>query len=149
MPLIPPSMRADLITLIASSEPISQPTDELKIVLLISNFTPPITDPTSPTPATFTGSTPKEAGLNDADVYVDPVTGIDYIQLKEPVGGWNWICTADPASPETVYGWMITNAAGSETYGSAKFATPIVINAAGQGIQIGQVRYSVPSILLQ
>lgn len=146
--LIDSAMRQTLIELIASSEPISQPTDELKVWLIASNFTPPISDPTVPTTATFTGSTEKEAALGDADVYIDPTNGKSYIQLKEPAGGWSWICTATPGAAETIYGYMVTNAGKTECYGATKFSTPYVINAAGQGIQIGQVRYEVASTLL-
>lgn len=113
--------------------------------LIIAPFVPsPDTDLASLTPATFTGSTPKNAGVGTQQSFVDPLTGNRVVQLLEPAGGWHWQCTAAPAAPETVYGYVVTDNADAVTYGSALLDEPVEIADVGDALDIDQVRYTIP-----
>ena len=91
------------------------------------------------TEATFTGSTALAAGTGTQPDFYDVADGALTIQIKEPAGGWLWTCTADPASPEIIYGWYLTDNADAVLYGAALLIAPVTINAAGQAIDIGEV----------
>jgi hypothetical protein len=112
-----------------------------KVALVISSFTPSRSLALgSITLATFTGSTPLSAGTGTQQVFSDPLTGLKLIQIKEPAGGWNWICTATPGSPETVYGWVLLVNDLSAILGSGLLDTPVQISANGQGLSIPYLR---------
>lgn len=90
--------------------------------------------------ATFTGSAPKDFGLELAAVsYTDPLTGERLLQMVPNNTSSAWVCTVTPVAPEIIYGYIITNADGDEYLGGDKFETPITINAAGQGIDVPDV----------
>lgn len=114
---------------------------ELKVYLVVSNFVPSRNlDIDSLTLASFTGSAAKTAGEAPQDVFEDPVSGRTVIQIKEPLGGWNWICTADPVEPQTVYGYIVTDGAGTGLIGSALLDNTVQISTAGQGLSIPYIR---------
>jgi len=113
--------------------------------LIMEPFTPgPSTDFTTLTEATFTGSAAKTAAAGAQQFFTDPTTGQRICQLIEPAGGWHWLCTADPAAPEDIYGYVVTDAADAVTLGSQLFDTPINISGAGQAIDVDQVRFTFP-----
>lgn len=93
------------------------------------------------TEATFTGSAAKSAGTGAQPVSFDVPTGFEIITVKEPAGGWSWVCTVDPGAPETIYGWYITDTADAVLLGSGLLEGPVTVDAAGQGL-------SVPRIIL-
>ena len=114
-----------------------------KVSLVASNFVPSKTLALgSLTLATFTGSTALSAGIGAQQVFLDPVTNLQQIQILEPAGGWNWICTVDPASAETIYGWVYTDNAIANVLASGLLAAPIPISVAGQGLSIPYLRLS-------
>ena len=111
-----------------------------KVHLAINNFTPSLDLVLADlTPATFTGSAAKDVGTGTQPTYYDVATGKYTIRLLEPVGGWNWVCTVDPAAPETVYGVYVTDNAGTTLLGAQLLEEPVVIDAAGQGVGIGDL----------
>jgi len=113
--------------------------------LIAAPFTPgSATDFTTLTPATFTGSTAKNAGVGTQQSFVDAVNNANIVQLLEPAGGWHWQCTAAPATPETIYGYACTDNADAVTFGSDLFDPPIVITGVGDAVDIPEVRYSIP-----
>lgn len=91
--------------------------------------------------ATFTGGAAKSAGTGTQPNFRDPVTGNFVIDLKEPAGGWVWICTADPVSPETIYGVIITDNADAVTLGSGLLDNPVTISASGDAVDVGDLQY--------
>ena len=94
------------------------------------------------TPAAFTGSTAKSAGTGTQNVYFDPLTSALLIEILEPVGGWTWICTVDPATPgETIFGVYLTDNAGAVLYGAQLLPTPVLISAAGDGLNFSTARF--------
>src|SRR5713226_9047204 len=85
----------------------------LKVHLAIAPFTPSRDlDVTTLTEATITPT----AG-NQLE-YVDPVTGLRTVELTPPIGGWHFQTTGTANLPQTVYGWYVTNNAGTILYGS-------------------------------
>jgi len=108
-------------------------------------FTPgPTLDFTTLTEATFAGSAAKTAAAGAQQFFTDPTTGQRICQLIEPAGGWHWLCTADPASPETIYGYVVTDQADAVTLGGDVFEEPFVIAAAGEAVDQDQVRFTFP-----
>src|SRR5262249_26249414 len=81
------------------------------------------------TEATFTGGAAKSAGTGTQSVMRDPDTNSYIVEILEPAGGWKWICTVAPSSPETIYGVVFTNNAGTQTYGGVLLPTPVTIGA--------------------
>lgn len=137
----PDLLAGDTVTL-------AQAANALHVHLAINNFTPGLDlELADLTEATFTGSAAKNVGLNAQPIYYDGVDGLLTIRLLEPVGGWNWECTADPAAPETVYGVYVTDNADAILYGSQLLDSPVTIDAADQGVGVGDLtlKFSVSS----
>jgi hypothetical protein len=59
--------------------------------------------------------------------------------LKEPVGGFKWVCTADPAVPEVVYGYALLDSGGTILYFSDLLPAPVTISAAGNFVELSAV----------
>jgi len=114
----------------------------LKVHLAINAFAPSLgLALTDLTEATFTGSAALTAGAAPYDAYYDALTGLYTVRVKEPAGGWNWICTAQPAPPETVYGVYLTNGAGTTLWGSMLLPEPVTIDDANQGVGVGDITF--------
>jgi len=94
--------------------------------------------------AGFTGGGAKAATAGNQQSFTDPVTGNTVVQLLEPVGGWHWQATVAPASPQTIYGWCVTDNADAVTYGSDLFDDPPIVTSIGDAVDIPFVRYSIP-----
>lgn len=143
------AMRDLLIALWSANPPLSQVADKLRVYLINQVFTPSaVLVPGDVTTAAFTGGAFKEAGLGDPNVITDPTSGIQYLQLLDPAGGFTWIATVAPGAPETIYGYMITDHANAAVYGCERFAANVVITNVGDGVQLGQVRYQIPLTIL-
>jgi len=118
-----------------------------KVHLAQVAFTPaPTLTPASFTEATFTGYAALLAGVSTQQVFFDPATGNQILQILEPAGGWHWKTTNATGLPQTIYGFYMTDNGNTTVYGSALFATPIVLNGSGQGVDIAQVRFTFPAI---
>lgn len=112
-----------------------------KVHLVIASFVPSLDlDPTTLTLATFTGSAALSAVIGVQDVFYDPLTGTRAILVKSPAGGWTWNCTVTPGAPETVYGWVMKDNAGTGLVGSGLLTTPVPISTAGQGVIVPEIR---------
>lgn len=116
------------------------PASALKVFLVAQNFTPGLaTDKTALTLATFTGSTALAAGTGAVTNGRDPVTGRRKLILPEPAGGWTWKCTADPTPSETITGYVVTDNAGTVTYGSKLLDTPVTVSTSGDLVSVPEV----------
>lgn len=93
--------------------------------------------------ADFDGSGALAVSSATADVFTDPATGEVIIQLKEPAGGWHWVTTGVTNLPQTIYGAALRNSTGADLWGSVLLDNPVVLSAAGQGIDLAQVRFRV------
>lgn len=92
------------------------------------------------TEATFTGAAAKNAGIGTQTVFVDPTTGLRTIQVLEPAGGWTWLCTVTPGTPETIFGVYLTDNADAVLYAAALLTPNVTISAAGQGLSLAFAR---------
>lgn len=108
---------------------------------VVNNFVPSQTISLgSLTLATFTGGAAKNCGVGAQTVFLDPIANLLLIQLLEPAGGFTWECTVTPASPETVYGYAVTDTADAVLLGTALLDTPVAISVAGQGFSVPYIR---------
>lgn len=143
--MVPTSLFANTINALLAANTAQLAAAAVKnVTLLKANFTPgPGTDYSTLTPADFTGSTAKTSPSGAQQAFVDGATGRQVVQLIEPVGGWHWVTTDAVNLPQTIYGFVLTNDDNSETYGSELLPTPIVLTAAGQAVDLDQVRFVV------
>jgi hypothetical protein len=115
----------------------------LKVHLAIAAFTPgPGLTPSDFTEATFTGGSALAAGTGTQEVFVDPSSGLRTIQIKEPAGGWHWLCTAGTGLPQTVFGFFVTDNGDTTVYGSQRLSAPLTITASGQAIDLPWIRFT-------
>jgi len=110
------------------------------IALVVSPFVAgPDLDLSSLTLASFTGSTPIDIPVAPQLQILDNQSGRVGVMMKEPVGGFKWICTAPPDDPQTVYGWIIFNDDDDLLFFSDVLPVPIVIAAVGNAVELTAV----------
>lgn len=98
--------------------------------------------------ATFTGSAPKPLVMDTPGIlYTDPLSGERIIETPQLSSGLTFVCTATPGAPETIYGYAVTNAAGTVLLGAERLPEAITINEAGQGIDIPTIETRFNSTL--
>jgi hypothetical protein len=115
----------------------------MKVALVKATFVPGLdTVLANLTLAAFTGSTPLSCGTGTQLVFYDPLTNTRVIEVKAPAGGFHWACTVTPAPAETIYGIALTDNAGAVLIGTMLLPTPITISAAGQGLDVANIRLS-------
>ena len=118
-------------TAVWSSDP------QTKIALVVSSFVPgPDVDISALTLASFTGSAPIDVPAPPQNIVVDNESGRVGILLKEPVGGYKWICTAAPDPAQTVYGWIVYLEDLSELFFSELLPEPVVITSVGNFVEL-------------
>lgn len=111
-----------------------------KVHLITGNFSPgPATTFAALTPAAFAGSAAKSSAMGAQKEGRDPQTGRRKILFVEPIGGWTWEATADPAAPETVTGYCVTDATDGITFGSALLDAPVTVSKNGDLVSIGEI----------
>lgn len=102
------AFNAQIATLIAADTAFLAATTPITIKLTTNVFTPsPTVTLGDLTFATFTGSAAKTVVTGTQLVVHDPVTDGYGVQLKEGAGGFNFVCTAAPTSPETITGYAV------------------------------------------
>lgn len=89
--------------------------------------------------ATFTGSSPKVGAAGTQGVGIDPATGEQLITILAPAGGWRFVCTVAPATPETIFGFALTDNAGAVLLGVELLPNPITIAVVNDEIDLGAV----------
>lgn len=123
---------------------LNQAADALNVHLVAVDFTPgKPTTYAGLTIATFNGSAAKEVELGPQQVGIDPLTGKRFVQLIPPVGGWYWECAVAPGAAETIFGYVVTNNANSETYGSDKLPQPVTISQVGESVVVDVIRINL------
>jgi len=109
----------------------------MQVVLVANSFVPSrelsVADLTL---ASFTGSTPKDIPFGAQTYVLDNESGRLGILLKEPIGGYNFVCTVAPVEAETIYGWALINVDGDALYFSELLPTPIVVAAVGNVVPL-------------
>lgn len=93
--------------------------------------------------ADFATSTALAMG-DEPSTYTDPLTGDEIIALAAPVGGFEWLVTAGTNLPQTIYGYALTDAAGTVLIGVTDPLTdPLPLTTVGQGIDAGELTFRV------
>lgn len=130
---IPAAAAADTAFLAAATS--------MHVHLAIANFTPDLDlDIGTLVEATFTGGAALDVTSGVQDFFYDVSTGLLTITLLEPAGGWTWVCTVDPLTPETVYGCWVSDTANTGLIGSFLLDSPVTIAAAGEGLTVGNIK---------
>lgn len=87
--------------------------------------------------ATFTGSAPIAGAAGAQGVGIDPVTGDQVISILPPAGGYRYECTVAPASPQTVFGYILVDNGAATLLAMKKLTTPVTIENVGDFIDLG------------
>jgi len=120
-------------------------TDGVVVHLIKEGFTPaPTTVLADLVECDFDGYTPLEAGAGAQQAFTDAGSGNRVVQLLEPVGGWHSETTGLTNLPQTVVGYCVTNNAGTVTYGSALLDQSVSLLGINDGIDIPNVRFTIP-----
>ncbi len=89
--------------------------------------------------ADFTGATPIAGETGSQATGIDPTTLDQIITILDPVGGYRWI-TGDAVNlPQTIYGAALTDNAGTTLLALLQLNPPILLQEAGQQIDLGTV----------
>ncbi len=129
--------------LAADAATLAPPANANKIALINAPFTPAETlDMAFFTPklATFTGSTPLDAGVGAQNVGIDPATNQQSITMIEPAGGWRWVCTVAPTPSENIYGFILMDNGGTVLLAMEAFPAAINIKDVGHFVEIPWAR---------
>lgn len=112
-----------------------------RVHLMLSAFTPSPEYEFDPLEeATFDGYANLTAPAGAQQFFTNPITGERVVQLIEPVGGWHWLTTGTTDLPQTIFGFVVTDAASAVTHGSALLDTPVTLQAVGEAVDLDQVR---------
>jgi hypothetical protein len=121
-----------------------------KVHLAMANFTPsPALTLGNLTEATFQGYAAILAQVGAQQLFVDPATGFQTVQLVPPLGGWHFCTTGLTGLPQTIFGWFVSDNGGTVIYGSGLFTTPFNLTASGQCIDIPQLNWKIPPTAMQ
>lgn len=129
-------LAADTTTLAAVVPP--------EVALIKSAFVPaPDLDISTLTEADFDGYASITATAGTQLAVIDPATGDNMTQIKEPAGGWHWVTTGLTNLPQTIYGFVLVATAPplATLYGAQLLATPIVLTGVGQVVDLPPVRF--------
>jgi len=86
--------------------------------------------------ATFDGSDAIEIPFGAQTVIRDSVTGRVGILLKEPLGGFHWLCGDTVNLPQTIYGYTVQNIATGNLLWSGLLPESRVISGVGDFVEI-------------
>lgn len=93
--------------------------------------------------ADFDGSTPIAQSAVPS-TYTDPLTGDAIIAITAPAGGFQWVTSGVTNLPQSIYGYALTNAAGSVLVAvTDPLTTPLPLTETGQGIDAGEIGFRV------
>jgi hypothetical protein len=128
------------ILLSADTHTLAPTTTPNKMALTNTNVTPSeVLTIASLSFATTAGMGPIAGAAGTQGIGNDPATGDQTITILTPAGGWRFVCTAAPATPETIYGFALTNNGGTALLAYALLPQPVNIAAVGDEIDLGAV----------
>lgn len=91
--------------------------------------------------ADFDGSAAIHAAAATRAVLVDPATGMQYIRVPDPVGGWQWTCSGDTNLPQTIHGIALssdsTTIEGGVLLATAQLDPTYSLTVPGAGLSFG------------
>lgn len=79
---------------------------------------------------------------------LDPVTGENIVEVKEPLGGFRWETPEDFVPPVTVFGFALINNAGTTLFATQLLTPPVQLIAGNQALSAGpfQFRFDVTKV---
>jgi len=83
--------------------------------------------------ADFDGYTEKGWSSDDWNYGVDPVSGNQILEPKPTGASAVWEVTGETDIPQTVYGFYLTDNAGTTLIGARRFNTPVVLTGPATG----------------
>jgi hypothetical protein len=98
--------------------------------------------------ADFTGNPTKDSTVAGGLVGINPVTTQITISAKTPLGGWRFNCTADPTPGQNIFGVGLKAITSGLLLGVKKYATPILIQSAGDFIEEPDLTFNLVSLPL-
>lgn len=126
--------------LVADATTLAPAANANKIVLVTNTFTENESKVIGDfTPATFTGSTPLAGATGAQQAGVDPLTGDQVLTILPPAGGYRWECTAAPATPEEITGYILVDNGSTTLLAMKKLAQSVVITNVGDFVDLGTV----------
>lgn len=130
----------------ADTTTLAEATPFVEVHLIKSPFTPaPTLVIGDLTLADFDGYAPLHAASAATQVFIDPATGDQIVQVREPAGGWHWATTGITNLPQTIHGFALTKADGSILYGAELLSPVVILNGSGQGLDVDQVHFRIPN----
>jgi len=142
------ALREAMVNLLAADAATLAPAagDENKLALVKTAFVPAETlligDVTL---ADFDGSTPLLVEDGTQPTALDPFTNDSIIDLLPPAGGFRWETTGVTNLPQTIFGYVLMNEAGTTLLASALFDTPIELTAINQRIDVDAAELRIPA----
>jgi hypothetical protein len=137
------TLQSDIATLLAHDTGTLAAATAVNIHLAQNPFVPsPSLALASLTEANFTGYAALAGTSGNQNVYQDPLSGLQTVELIPPAGGWHFATTGVSNLPQTIYGWYVTDHLNAVLYGSGLLATPIPLSISGQA-------FDLPSLLFQ
>jgi len=91
--------------------------------------------------ADFDGYAPIPSDAPPFSAAIDPVSGDQIVTIDEPAGGWRWETSGVTNLPQTIYGFGLTNGAGTVLHAAALLDDPVTLTAAGQEINLGSLTF--------
>ncbi len=91
----------------------------------------------------FTGYAPIHAASALLQVFFDPTTNMEVIQVREPAGGWHYACTGTPTVAQQVTGFYLTDSAGTKLIAAERLPETITITTIAQAVDIESARFQL------
>ena len=135
------AMQKQIATLVAGDTTMLASATPPKVRLAKQPFTPaPTLDPTTLIEADF-GSYAAKSPTNGVQLsVVDPLSGLQTVELIEPAGGWHWAANNVNNLPQSTYGFYVTDAGGTNLLGSGLLPAAVPLTAAGQAFDVISIR---------
>lgn len=138
------ALAATLSTLLAADTTILANASALKVGLITQEFTPSIDRVIGDlTIASGNGLDPLAGVAGAQNESVDAGTGELIVEIKPPAGGFRWETSGGFVGPKTVYGFALTNNAGSTLYGTETLAEPIELTADNQAVSAPPLMFRI------
>lgn len=95
--------------------------------------------------ADFDGYSALHGASAATQVFIDPVTGLWTLQVREPAGGWHWVTTGLTNLPQTIFGYYLTDSGGTDLWGVHRFsdAEEVLLQIVGQGVDVPSARFAL------
>lgn len=111
---------------------------DAEVRLIVEPFTPTAyLEVDDLTYASFDGGEPKAPDSNPQNI-TSPSTGMPGLLLREPAGGFNYVCSGTTDLPQTVYGWAVIDSGGLLAFCDL-LDEPVVISEVGDFVTLSAI----------